>query len=130
MIATETYHSNAERGGHTSRMTTLDVDIGRDFTATPGGRYRRLGPFSGEEFRDILAPKLRNAIADGRKLRVRIDSVKRSYSPSFLDEAFAGLVRDAGFTKAEVQEHLELICETPRFEKYRTLAESYIESLD
>lgn len=106
------------------------VDIGRDFSETPGGRYKRLGPFSGEEFRkEILVPRLRTAMERGEKLVVRIDRVRRSYQSSFLDEAFAGLVRDEGFSYQDVKNHLSILSDSPRFAKYRTLAEQYLDSV-
>lgn len=106
------------------------IDIGRDFSETPGGRYKKFGPFSGEEFRKtILVPRLRDAIKRGVRLSVRIDRVRRSYQSSFLDEAFAGLVRDEGFTYKEVRNHLSILSDSPRFEKYKTLAEKYLESV-
>lgn len=107
----------------------MQVDIGKDFSTTTGGRYRRLGAFSGEEFRQtVLAPKLREAIEEGVVLRVRIDTVQRSYQPSFLDEAFAGLIREEHFSPEDVRRHLVIIASMPRFEKYKALAESYIRS--
>lgn len=61
----------------------------KDFSRTPGARYRHLGKASGEEFRDdILIP----AIEKDSNLIVNLDGV-RGYGSSFLDEAFAGLVR-------------------------------------
>ncbi|TPJ50974.1 DUF4325 domain-containing protein, partial [Mesorhizobium sp. B2-6-7] len=107
------------------------VDVGRDFSKTTGGRYRKLGPFSGEQFRqEWLVPKMKSAIETGERFRVRIDTVSRSYQPSFLDEAFAGLVRDEGFSKPDVQRLLVIVSDEPRFQKYKALAESYINSVN
>lgn len=103
------------------------IDVGRDFSLTPGGRYRRYGPFSGEAFRkDVLVDALKGAIEAGVILRVRIDTVRRSYQSSFLDEAFAGLIRDEGFSRSDVERWLQIVCDTPRFQKYKALAEQYI----
>jgi hypothetical protein len=111
-----------------NRFADLTVDVGRDYSVTPGGRYKRYGPFSGEEFRsELLAPRLRKAIEKGVKLRVRIDSVQRSYQSSFLDEAFGGLIRDEGFSRDDLAAHLIILSEVPRFAKYRALAQRYIE---
>lgn len=61
----------------------------KDFSITPGARYRRLGKASGEEFRDdVLVPALQKE----PNLIVNLDGV-RGYGSSFLDEAFAGLIR-------------------------------------
>lgn len=115
---------------HASGKTDDVIDVGRDFSETPGGRYRRFGPFSGEEFRKRkLVPRLRDAIEKGERLSVRIDRVRRSYQSSFLDEAFAGLIRDEEFSYQEVKDHLSIVSDNPRFTKYKTLAEQYIDSV-
>lgn len=110
-----------------SNGAEFEVDVARDFSDTPGGRYRKYGPHSGEEFRqNVLAPRFRQALEHGESLRVRIDRVKRSYQVSFLDEAFAGLVRDEGFSKFDVSSYLVIVSDTARFEKYKELAKRYI----
>jgi hypothetical protein len=68
------------------------VDVGRDFSRTPGGRYRREGRWSGEEFRDdILMPRLQKCDV----VRVNLDSAD-GFTTSFLEEVFGGLVRTLG----------------------------------
>ena len=73
------------------------VKVSRDFTMTPGGRFRKEGPFSGEEFRDnILVSKYREAVEKDEILIVDLDDCRRAYPPSFLDEAFGGLAKLIG----------------------------------
>jgi hypothetical protein len=105
------------------------VDVARDFSETPGGRYRKHGPFSGEEFREkVLRPLMLRAIQENRPLHVRIDGVKRSYQSSFLEEAFAGLIRE-GIAPADVARLLVIDeAQAPRFAKYVTLARSYLKT--
>ena len=77
-------------------MTILYV---KDFSTTPGARYRHLGKASGEEFRDdVLVP----AFEKDKSLIVNLDGV-RGYGSSFLDEAFAGLVRLNKFKTDEIK---------------------------
>ena len=65
----------------------------RDFTTTPGPRYKRLGNGSGEVFRDTrLAPAFNQARQKGVKLVVDLDGTS-AYGSSFLEEAFGGLTR-------------------------------------
>ena len=105
------------------------LDVAENFSANPGGRYSRHGSFSGEEFRQrVLAPLLKQAVEQDSILRVRIDTVHRSYQSSFLDEAFGGLIRDCGFSADQVAKHLDIVNESPRFEKYRALALSFIDA--
>ncbi|WP_114835750.1 STAS-like domain-containing protein [Agrobacterium tumefaciens] len=101
------------------------IEVAKDFTKYPGPRYRKSGPFSAEEFREkLLAPKLREAIQAGVKLIVVLDDVA-GYGSSFLDESFAGLVRD-GFDMATLMRHLEIRANTPRFRHHAVRANEYI----
>lgn len=67
-------------------MTTLRI---ADFTRYPGGRYKKISRFSGEEYRDEhLAP----ALKEGEAVIVDLDGTV-GYGSSFLDEVFGGIVR-------------------------------------
>ncbi len=68
------------------------IDIAKDFTRYPGGRYKKLGPFSGEEFRDDLLVPAINELLSGEKVILKMDGAL-GYSSSFLEETFGGLVR-------------------------------------
>ena len=81
-----------------------DIDIGREFTRFPAGRYVTDGNFSGEKFREtVLIPALRAY----RELRIFLDGTM-GYGSSFLEEAFGGLVR-AGFDKQDLLRRLLLV---------------------
>lgn len=72
----------------------LELSIARDFTEVPGPRFTEEGKFSGEEFRkSLLRSKFDEALSTGALLRVDLDGTY-GYPPSFLEEAFGGLVRD------------------------------------
>ncbi|MCX7176017.1 MAG: STAS-like domain-containing protein [Proteobacteria bacterium] len=71
-------------------MPTRTINVARDFSRYPAGRYTTDGPFSGAAFRDdYLLPALRA----GDEVSVELDGV-RGYGSSFLEEAFGGLVRN------------------------------------
>lgn len=71
-------------------MPTRIINVARDFSRYPAGRYTTDGPFSGAAFRDgYLLPALRA----GDEVSVELDGV-RGYGSSFLEEAFGGLVRN------------------------------------
>lgn len=100
----------------------VSIDVSK-FSETPGGRYERYGKFSGERFRrEMLAPALRKARESGDLVQVRIDTVRRSYQSSFLEEAFGGLIRSEGFDRGFLDRHLEILCDIPRFRHYRQVA--------
>jgi len=65
------------------------ISIADDFTKYPGGRYRKHGKGSGEEFREsFLVPN----IDKEEQITIVLDGTA-GYSSSFLEEAFGGLVR-------------------------------------
>lgn len=73
----------------------VKIDLAADFSAHPFGRYRAHGPVSGERFREEhLVPALQR----GADVLVDIDGTT-GLSSSFLDEAFAGLIRAGVLTK-------------------------------
>ena len=67
--------------------------VAREFTDTPGPRYRKQGKFSGEEFRELfLEPVFKQYMLSGTKIEIDLDGVY-GYPTSFLEEAFGGLAR-------------------------------------
>lgn len=83
-------------------MSTL-IDVARDFSKKPYGRYPKDGDSNGTRFRkEFLVP----ALNDGSVV-VDMSGTNR-YGSSFLDEAFAGLVREEGFTKDFLKQNLEV----------------------
>lgn len=70
-------------------MSTKTIKIAKEFSRAPGPRYTKLGPHSGERFRDeLLIPALRNF----DQVVVDLDGTF-GYGSSFLEEAFGGLLR-------------------------------------
>lgn len=95
-------------------MVDRTIDIAKDFSRFPSGRFRSDGPHSGEEFRDdLLAP----ALQTGDNVILVLDGVAGLPS-SFREEAFGGLVRKHGFTPQALHGLLKLIANTPRMQSY------------
>jgi hypothetical protein len=106
-------------------MTTV-IEIGKDFSRTPGGRLINDGPFSGQLFRDrTLTPALKAAVARGEKVKVVLDG-PRGYLSSFLEEAFGGLIRLRVFDQKQLNSALEIVAIDPFYEPYQRLAQRYI----
>lgn len=96
-------------------MSVRVINLARDFSRYPAGRYVNDGPYSGAAFRDnYLIPALKS----GEQLVVELDGV-RGYGSSFLEEAFGGLVRN-GFDPVQVKNQLQL----------KSADESLIEEID
>lgn len=71
----------------------ITIKIATEFSNTPGGRYIKEGPHSGEEFRNkLLEPKYNEAKENREKILVDLDDCY-GYPISFLEEAFGGLAR-------------------------------------
>lgn len=75
------------------KQEKIVYDFAKEFSKKPGPRYRSLGQFSGEEFREDVLRDLLN-----RYDFIEIDGsgIDTSFTPSFLSEAFAPLSREMG----------------------------------
>ena len=88
-------------------MEKIIINIAKDFSETPGPRYQKDGEYSGEEFREkVLIPKYLEAIEKKVKLEINLDG-GYGYPPSFLEEAFGGIVRRFG--KEDIMKTLEFV---------------------
>ena len=81
------------------------IQVARDFSRFPFGRYLSHGPFSGEAFRNNL---LKKRLREFSRVRVVLDGAL-GYSSSFLEEAFGGLVRDMHWSQKDFSEKIEII---------------------
>lgn len=101
-------------------MTVHEISIARDFSRTPGGRFRRHGPFSGEEFRErVLLPTLAARAPD--IVQITFDGVAGLPS-SFLEEAFGGLVR----LDEKAAKRITFTTSEPALFPYVRLAQKYV----
>lgn len=55
----------------------------------PGPRFKKLGPGSGEDFREWIEKELKNS----SQLTINLDGTE-GYGSSFLEESFGGLIRN------------------------------------
>ena len=87
----------------------VKVNVAVDFAKFPSGRDDADGPFNGTKFRkEVLLPKLQEALAKQAKLIVELDGVL-SFGSSFLEEAFGGLIRREGVLKRDLPGCLEIV---------------------
>lgn len=82
----------------------ITVNIAKDFTRYPSGRYKKNGTTSGEAFREKF---LEEPLSKGEKVLVEFDGTI-GYGSSFLEEAFGGLVRKLKIPQSTVSENLAL----------------------
>lgn len=83
------------------------VSIAQEFSTTPGGRFRSVGPDSAEAFlEDVLLEKMAQAKDRYVLLCIDLDG-GAGYGSSFLEEVFGGLVR-AGYTLELLQQLVKI----------------------
>ena len=73
------------------------IILALEFSNTPGPRYKKQGPDSGEAFRDmLLEPAITEAETNGAPLTVDLDGSRYGYPVGWLEEVFGGLIRKHG----------------------------------
>ncbi len=92
---------------------TVVLNIAKQFSRSPAGRYRADGPFSGEAFReDLLLP----ALNQSETVEVQLDGAL-GFGSSFLEEAFGGLVREAGLKADALHAKLRISSKLKTYEQ-------------
>ena len=72
-------------------MDNICINIKNDFSDSPGARYRKDGPYSGQHFyEEILKKKFEEARTLGVKLEIDLDGVW-GYPSSFVSGSFGKL---------------------------------------
>ncbi|MGE4431881.1 MAG: STAS-like domain-containing protein [Sphingobium sp.] len=85
-------------------MSEIVINIAKDFSRAPAGRFISDGPNSGERFRnDFLVPALKS---DSNAV-VQLDGT-RGLGSSFLEEAFGGL-RRLGYAADDLLRRIRLV---------------------
>ena len=92
-------------------QTINQIIIHKDFTDSPGARYRTDGDFSGQEFyEDLLLPKFEKAVKNDGILMVDVDDTW-GFASSFISGSFGLLSHKKG--KEAVKKHLQLQSNDP-----------------
>lgn len=97
----------------------ITINIAKDFTNAPGGRYCKDGPYSGEEFLDkILRPKYEQAKNERKLLIIELDGVY-GYPSSFVSGSFGLLSSECKKRKENLLEHISFVSSSPsRIERF------------
>lgn len=107
-------------------MADIVISIANDFSRTPAGRVPKDGPFNGQRFRqEHLDPAIKRAIESSSKVVVEFCDAD-SYSSSFLEEAFGGLVRSRKFNPEQIRTVLVLKTDDPVYATYVADAKDYM----
>ena len=97
---------------------TIKLNIAKEFSPVPLGRYRDDGKTSGEAFReDYLFPAIARAIEQEDKLEVDLEGME-VLSSSFSEEAFGGLVRVKKLPAEKLEQTLKFVPTPSHFDPY------------
>jgi hypothetical protein len=99
------------------------INIAKEFSAYPVGRFYTDGPDSGERFREEL---LMPALEEFPQVQIEIGGTE-GYGSSFLEEAFGGAVRKLKMSAAQAAERLIFVVDDdPVDQSYLTEIQRYI----
>jgi hypothetical protein len=108
------------------RLFMRTINIGKDFSDHPIGRYRSDGDQSGEVFReDYLVPLIKK-LASGEKIQIILDDGVDGYGSSFLVEAFAGVVKAGYLSPQKLLQILEFTYSDEDFAFFEEKIREYI----
>ena len=89
--------------------SVMKINVAKQFSKNPAGRYVSDGKNSGEVFlKNLLIP----AIKTHDNVEIYFDGV-RGYGSSFLEEAFGGLIRLTGMTFKDFTSKVKIISQDP-----------------
>lgn len=104
------------------------LNIGRDFSLDPYGRFTTDSKSSGEEFRENCLKDIVAALGPDEKLEIILDDGVEGYGSSFLMEGFAGMVKYGYITNSDLLEKLNITYTHPDFKFYKNKIIEYIGS--
>ncbi|WP_444633866.1 STAS-like domain-containing protein [Cupriavidus oxalaticus] len=95
------------------------INIAKEFSEVPAGRFLDDGPDNGERFRnEFLEPTL----STGGSVNIELDGTD-GYGSSFLEEAFGGIVRKLRLSEIDALKRIQL---TGSDETYKVEITAYI----
>lgn len=84
------------------KVTTIRINVLKQFSDEPIGRFPEDGPDNGQRFRlELLVP----ALEQNQYVFIDLDGTE-GYGSSFLEEAFGGLVRKHRYSAEELEARL------------------------
>ena len=105
-------------------MATLN--IGKDFSPDPSGRFKTDGDSSGEKFREDFFKQKVTDLNYKETLTIILDDGVEGYGSSFLVEGFAGMVKYGYITKDKLLEKIKFAYTDNDFEFYEERIKDYI----
>jgi len=93
--------------------SVMRINVAKDFSKNPSGRYIKDGKTSGEVFlKNLLLP----AVKTYDLVEINFDGV-RGYGSSFLEEAFGGFIRETKMSLIDFFKKVKIITQDPLLEQ-------------
>ncbi len=105
----------------------LDLNIGKDFSLDPAGRYSSDGEGNAEDFREKCLLPMVNKLGKGEQINIILDDGVEGYGSSFLVEGFAGIVKYGYLKGDELLSKLRFSYTDVDFEFYENKITQYIQ---
>lgn len=83
------------------------INVANDFSLMPSGRHRSDGSYTGDHFYEILIKEIEK-VPEDEKIIINFDGVLAAGS-SFLEQAFAGLIREKKISKNQFFNKFEIV---------------------
>lgn len=99
----------------------IHYDFAKKFAEVPGPRNEKIGPNSGEKFRETVLEPL---FAENTEIEIDISGTTLSFGPSFLSEAFGELAVEKGETR--FYEIIHVKDDTLKNIKFQDLIKKYV----
>ncbi len=103
-------------------LEIIPYDFAKEFSPYPGPRWIRLGPNSGEKFRNEVLDKMYDK---KQPILIDPDGAKISYGPSFLSEAFGQYALH--HTIEDLNTFIKIKDDTPNSRRFKKRMMSYVE---
>lgn len=102
----------------------IEYNFAEEFTPYPGPREEKIGPNSGEKFRDEI---LQNFFNDEQPILMNIDDTKISFGPSFLSESFGLFAKNNKLTLSEFSNFVKIKTDTDKGKRFESKMLEYVE---
>lgn len=99
----------------------IEYNFANEFSPYPGPREEKIGPNSGEKFRDEVLFKY---YKENQPLLINIDDTKISFGPSFLSESFGLFAKD--ITLEKFNQYIKIKDDTDKGKRFREKMMEYV----
>lgn len=101
----------------------IEYDFAKEFSPFPGPREIKIGPNSGEEFRENVLNKF---YEENQPILLDIDGTKVSFGPSFLSESFGLFAKNNKLTLEKFEEFIQVKTTSDKNKRFKEKMLEYV----